>query len=527
MLQRVIPKTSFETRLPDGWFLSRLYKGKRVLYYKDIRVDSLTDGFDIEDRVRQIILNPPDYMQFYLYRDGKIGLGNLTPKTQKKLVTSGMVSYEVALNCFKDIRDWLCHYVPRTAEYAGEIYTTKYNRWYNSDGECINNSNRFLSIWDARVRYAKGEVTLEDVAMYSWAGVLECLGDDHQRYVNNYLKPKLEVNRKGWVWDAKYKKKKKLEKNEMYKHTEFDESEEIEDEYREDVNSCLHNYFFSSLDNHVQMFTDDCNVPAFKNIKQQTVDYENEVVLRFNKIERKLQSFRWDTLLKAYQPVFAPKAMTDDRREDFFDLVHQVIVGKMSGHEAALHFNHGDWKKIKREQNRYSKSLTQNVPFYTDSWKKLDPKNSTFKEAVSYVRKSIRDLITLGFRPSHKVITSFNYDNLRFAMDVRTGEVHYIGFSEGKYMPDSWLGLKPEQRRAKLNDDEEWEYQEKAIKRYNKLFSYLYNVVHKHWDRMTYYIQDKAIARHKYLRPSTKFLAKMRERAEMYLNTLERGAVVC
>ena len=94
-------------------------------------------------------------------------------------------------------------------------------------------------------------------------------------------------------------------------------------------------------------------------------------------------------------------------------------------------------------------------------------------------------------------------------------------------MSDRWLKMKPEQRRAVLNDDAEWEYQEKAIKRYNRLFSYLYNVVHKHWDRVSYFIKDKLTAKKKYLRPSSRFLDKMREKAEKYIKSLERGVVTC
>lgn len=94
-------------------------------------------------------------------------------------------------------------------------------------------------------------------------------------------------------------------------------------------------------------------------------------------------------------------------------------------------------------------------------------------------------------------------------------------------MPDSWLALKPEQRRKYLNDDVEWEYQEQAIKKYNRLFSYLYNVVHKHWDRACYYLRDKLAARKKYLKPSPRFLSKMKAKAEDYIKSLERGVVTC
>lgn len=527
MCQKVLPKTSFEERLPEGWFLSRLYRGNRILYYKDIKVVSLPDSFDIESRVADIINNPPESVQAALYQDGKLAALDLSPNVQQKLVKKGIISYEFALNCLHGIESWLYRYIPTKAEYAGVTYKNKRNRWYDEDGNCINTSVIFLSTWDARVRYAKGMCTLADVARYSWAAVLECLGDDHQRFIETVIKPKLIVNKKGWVVEAKDRKKERLNRNAKWEYTEFDCSREIENDYREDVNSCLYNYFFDSISNQVQMFTENCRIPAFKGMNARVKKWEQNVVEQLKSIEPRLCRFKWNPLLKAHEPVFAPRVLSYEKREDFYDLVHQVIIGSMSGHQAALHMVNGDWKKIKREGNRYEKHMTQYVPYYTDRWKKLNPNSLTFTDAVRYVQSNVKDLITMGFRAADKLIASFTYDDCRFSVNVMTGEVHYIGVAEGKYMSDRWLRMKPEQRRAVLNDDAEWKYQEKAIKRYNRLFSYLYNVVHKHWDRVSYFIKDKLTAKKKYLRPSSRFLDKMREKAEKYIKSLERGVVTC
>ena len=524
---RVLPRNSFENNLPDGWFLGRLYKGSRILYYKDIKVSRIQDTFNIESEVYRIISNPPECVQEALYSDNKIQAENLNTAVQKKLIRKGLISYEFAVNCLKGLSDWLSRYTPKTAEYDGEIYTVKRNRWYDKDGNCINTSVMFLSTWDARVRYANGECTIEDVARYSWSAVLECLGDDHQRFVNNVIKPKLEVNRKAWVVEAKNKRARRLKRNSAWSVTEWDESEKIASDYKEEVNSTLYHHFFSSVDNHVLMFTQPCKIPAFKDMYLRVRKHEDALVSRLQSISPRLSKFRWNCLLNSFEPVFAPKAFSSDKRSDFFDLVHQVIIGKMSGHEAALHFINGDWKKITRESRRYAKSMTQYVPFYTERWKKLDKAKTSFADAVQYVKTNINDLITLGYRAADKVIAAFNYDGCRFAVSASSGEVRYAGPAGGKYLPESWVKLKPEQRRAKLNDDAEWEYQEGAIKKYRRLFSYLYNVVHKHWERATYFVQDKAVAKHKYLRLSSRFLDVLKERADKYLNQLERGYGVC
>lgn len=527
MVQKVIPKTSFEEQLPTGWFLSRLYKGNRILYFKDIKVASLKDGFDLENRVQNIITNPPECVQAELYQSGMITALELSPKVQKKLVQHGVISYEFALNCLHNIESWLHRFVPSTAEYAGATYKNKRNRWYDEEGNCISTSTLFLSTWDARVRYAQGKCTLTDVANYSWAAVLECLGDDHQRFIENVIKPKLLVNRKGWTTEAKYDRQKKLDRNAMWEHTEFDDTEKINQEYRDDVNSCLYNYFFESIPHQVQMFTESCNVPAFKDMKDRVEDWEISVLAELEMIVPKLSRFKWNSVLKCHEPVFAPQVLSEDKREDLYDLIHQVIIGTMSGHEAALHFVNGDWKKIKREGNRYQKHMTQHVPFYTDRWKKLNPDYMSFQDAVDYVTKGIKDLISMRFRAANRIFTSFNYDDCRFTLNVETGEIRYVGVAKGKYMSDRWLKMKPEQRRAYLKDDAEWEYQEQAIKKYNRLFSYLYNVVHKHWDRVSYFFKDKLIAKQKYLRPSSRFLDKMKEKAEAYIKSLERRVVNC
>lgn len=527
MCQRVLPRTSFEERLPDGWFLSRLYKGNRILYYNDVKVASLADSFAIEANVSEIINNPPEVVQAALYQAGKVSAIELSSNVQKKLVKKGLIPYEVALNCLHGIESWLYKIVPSKAEYNGKFYVNRRNRWYDEAGSCISTTLLFLSTWDARVRYAQGKCTLSDVARYSWSAVLECLGDDHQRFINQVLKPKMESNRKGWVLDAKADKAKKLKQNEHWEHTEFNRAEEIEEEYREDVNSCLYQYFFSSLSHHVQMFTEDCNLPAFSDIKSRTEAYEKDVLAQLKSIEPQLCRFKWNALLKSHEPVFAPQPMSAEKRNDFYDLVHQVVIGQMSGHEAALHFVHGDWSKIRREGNRYEKHMTQYVPFYSELRQKLDKQTNSFTDAVNYIRNSVCDLIAMGYRAADKIVVSFTYDDCRFAMNVESGDIQYIGYSNGKFMSDTWLNLKPEERRGLLHDDAEWEYQEKAIKKYRRLFSYLYNVVHKHWDRASYFVQDKLLAKRKYLRPSSGFLDRMKEKADKYIKSLERRVAIC
>lgn len=527
MFERILPRYSFEQSLPDGWFLSRLYKGKRVLYYNDVKVASIADDFDIETNVKSLIANPPEAVQQALYQDGKVQATELSPAVQKKLIKKGIIPYEFALNCFHDLESWLHRYIPARAEYAGKSYTNRRNRWYDEEGNCINSSVLFFSIWDARVRYAQGKCTLSDVARYSWSAVLECLGDDHQRFINSVITPKLETNRKGWVLDAKDKRNQALEENSPWEHTEWDCTEEIDEEYRKDVNSTLYNHFFNSIDNQVMMFTQNCNIPAFKGVKERVENYEKKVLDELCSITPTLCRFKWNSLLRNHEPVFSPQRLNPDKKQDLEDLIHQVIIGTMSGHEAALHFVNGDWNKIRRESNRYEKHMTQHIPFYTDMWKMLSPEKLSFSEAVKYVKKNIIDLISMGYRSSDKVIASFDYDQCRFSVHIRTGEVKYLGVAKSKYMSDSWLAMKPEQRRKYLNDDVEWEYQEQAIKKYNRLFSYLYNVVHKHWDRACYYLRDKLAAKKKYLKPSPRFLSKMKAKAEEYIKSLERGVVTC
>lgn len=527
MCQKILPKTSFEELLPDGWFLSRLYKGKRILYYNEVKAASLADTFNIDAHVLDVINNPPESVQAALYRDGKIAALDLSSNVQQKLVRKGIIPYEFALNCLHGIEGWLHKHIPSKAEYAGMTYRNKRNRWYDEYGNCINTSVMFLSTWDARVRYAQGMCSLADVARYSWSAVLECLGDDHQRFINQVIKPKLEVNKKGWVVEAKEHRDERLKQNAKWEHTEFNCAEEIEEEYREDINSCLQHYFFKSLSNHVQMFTEDCNIPAFKDMRARVERWEKSVIAELKAIKPELCRFKWNPLLKSHEPVFAPRPLSVEKRKDLYDLVHQVIIGTMSGHQAALYLVNGDWQKINREGNRYEKHMTQHVPYYTDRWYKLNPDSMSFSDAVCYVQSNVRDLITMGFRAANKLVASFNYDECRFSVNIQTGDVQYIGVAKGKYMSDRWLKMKPEQRRAFLNDDAEWEYQEKAIKKYNRLFSYLYNVVHKHWDDAGYYIKDKLTAKRKYLRPSSRFLDKMRERAEEYIKSLERRVVTC
>lgn len=526
MFQRVLPRASFECELPEGWFLSRIYKGNRILYYNDVKVARVADTFDIENAVQSIIANPPAVVQPALYKAGLMKLEELNINAQKKLVKQGVISYDTAVQVLPHLYEWLSRNTPSTVEYDGQVFRKKHNQWYDADGNPLR-SMRFTSIWDARVRYAARACTLSEVAEYSWAAVLECIGDDHQRYINTVLNPKLSVNKKACVYEAKLEKSNRLAANEKYRYTEFDNSDVILSDYKEAVGNTLMNYFNQNVHNHTQMFTEKCNVPAFSDVAERVKIYEQKLRRKFSRIKHRVGHFRWNSLLKSYEPVLVPQKLNTDKLAYFYDLLHRTIIGEISGHQAALCFTNGDMRKITREYARYTKQITQYIPYYNDRWKKLRPEILPFKKAVSYVKNSIKELITLGYRDNDKNTTQFVYDGCRFLLDVDTGVVTYLGYAGGDYMSERWLHLKPEQRRKLLQDDIEWEYQEKAIKKYNRLFSFLNNVIHKHWDKLSYIVKDKAVAKHKYLRPSTGFLNKLKMKADKYIKSLERRVVSC
>lgn len=526
MSARILPRNSFEQQLPDGWFLSRLYRGNRVLYYRDIKVKSIPDDFSIQENVYAIISNPPAAIQHRLYEEGRLTIEALDTKVQKKLIKNGIISFEEALKRIPTLCKWLMQLRPRCAEYAGHTYTGTHKGWISDDGVCIKPKALFQSSWDARVRYAKGIATLSDVARYSWSTALECLGDDHQRIINQIIKPKLENNRKGWVYDAKDKKAQKLEANKAWVGTEWDLTEDIADEYREDINSSIYHHFFASVGNQKDMFTKKCLLPGFDTIHTYIKNYNKRVIKELGFISPELSGFRWNSTLGSYEPSFSPARLSTERRNDFFVYVNQVLTGAYSGHEAALRFSNKSWSRISRETKRYSKHMTQHVPYYSNLWK-LNNTDKSFSDIVTYVRDSVRDLIAMGFRDESRRKTAFVYDDCRFCVDIDNGEVQFLGLSGGKFMSDKWIAMKPEQRRAYLSDDVEWEYQERAIKSYNRLLSYLSNVIHKHWDKASCYIKDKIAARNKYLKPSPRFLAKIKGKAEEYIKSLERGVVIC
>jgi hypothetical protein len=524
MSDYVSPKYTFETELPEGWYLGRLYKNRRVLHYKNCKVKSIFDDFNIERTVRDIIAHPPVLVEMMLFQDKQLDAHELSKEAQDRLLKKGLVTIEYAK---KNFSIYSANQVPKIAEYDGRLYVNKNHDWYDEAGNCINKKKRFISTWEARVAYAQGQCTLTDVARYSWAAVLECLGDMHQRGVNSYLMPKLKLNKKAWTYDAKYDKQKRLDRNKKNEHTPWDETADIEEIYRREVNSCLLHHFTASVENHVMMFTKDCNIPAFDDMKKRTEKVENEVITELSGIERELNSFRWNSLMNWLEPVFAPKAMNDKRKFEFFNLVHDVLIGKISGHYAALSFSSGTPEQLFEEEDRYKRTILQHVPFLANMSKDITPSKISFVDAVNYIKARYQDMVRLGFRPADKCITSFNYDNCRFALHIYTGEVKYVGPLRGKYIPDSWLDLTPEERRKRLKDDQEWEYQEKSIKRYNRLFSYLFNVIYKCWDRATAYLEARKKARTKYLRLSSGFFERMQKKAEGYINSMERGVVTC
>ena len=94
-------KYSFEDSLPMGWHLGKVYRGKRAVYYNDIKLTTVDDDFEIANHVQEIIDNPPKEFLAAYVREGKIQASEIKDvATQKYLVKSETVSVTEAYSLF-------------------------------------------------------------------------------------------------------------------------------------------------------------------------------------------------------------------------------------------------------------------------------------------------------------------------------------------------------------------------------------------------------------------------------------------
>lgn len=179
--------------LPTGWRLGRLQNGCRTLFYKDTWAERIPVDEGFEEKVFNLIQNPHPRLYPLLYQDGALEVGVLSNEQGvRNLVKAGLLLPADAIQLTPSIIKWL----KRNGLYEEQeksknpqvrinnyIYEKRGRRWGRLENESWNPlipRIHFQSVWAARVAYAKQEVTLEQIAEYSWGAVLEVIGDQMQ-----------------------------------------------------------------------------------------------------------------------------------------------------------------------------------------------------------------------------------------------------------------------------------------------------------------------------------------------------------
>lgn len=151
-----------------------------------------------EDRVRWFYMNPPHRIDALRYKNGDLNLAELVGKDKelalRELIKTDQILPGDALQMCDDIRSWLVRmrkirpyeYLKKDPElneieYNNKVYYKRNRSWLYMDNDGTEKAlparMHFMSVWDARVAFSKGCVTLSDVAKYSWGAVLEVVGD--------------------------------------------------------------------------------------------------------------------------------------------------------------------------------------------------------------------------------------------------------------------------------------------------------------------------------------------------------------
>lgn len=504
-MNSVMSKYSFEENLPAGWHLGKVYRGKRTLYFNDIKLMAVDDDFDIQSKVQAVIANPPKEVIGEYVKAGIINPDEIKDSAvQKYLVKSGIIAVPQAYSIFSRLRTWLDGQKPKEIQYSGERFYRKGNRWFHEDGTPLDTRKPFFnSNWCGRMLYNSGEYSLMDIAEYSWSAFLECLGDEHQKLFNQ-IKAKAEEKKHLLATLRKVEMQDKCKKQRKA-YVSDDEYEQ----YRTIINSTLYDNLISSAENASMMFKKNCLVAGFEWVKPAVDKFILSTIRQVCAIKPKLVSFSWSPLLQRFEPVFAPKRLSSDKLELLLDLIPKVIVGDMSGYEARLHFTNGWYRTIRYEQARFKRSLYQFVPYFAQ----LHRKNTkTFAETVDYVCHNIKTLISMGFREANRLRTAFVYDSCRFIVDVKSKVVKFIGFAGSRYISVD----------GKDRSGETEEYVQKARAKFRRSLGYLQFCVHKGQSRW-YVYEDVQKSKNKWLKHSPEFMSEINRRGARYVNQYKKG----
>lgn len=179
--------------LPENWRLGRLQNGCRTLFYKDEWAERIPVDECFQENIQAAIDNPNPRLYPALYRDSVLSREDLTSEQGiRNLVKTNLLTPEEALQICPKIKAWLkrCKLWSDPSQDRNQIRVGKYiymkkgRFWYKRDpeGVCspLPRKTHFQSVWEARVAFAKGEVTLEQVAEYSWGAIFEVVGDQMQ-----------------------------------------------------------------------------------------------------------------------------------------------------------------------------------------------------------------------------------------------------------------------------------------------------------------------------------------------------------
>lgn len=178
--------------LPANWRLGRLQNECRTLFYRDVWAERIPVNKGFEQAVRQAIEKPHPRVYPALFQDGVLE-GDALHNEQgvRNLVKSSLISPEDAIQLVPEIVTWLKRKglwsnhksMNNQVRLDNCLYEKKGKLWYLCEGgryQPLPRKTFFASIWDARVAFAKQQVSLEQVAEYSWGGVLEVVGDQMQ-----------------------------------------------------------------------------------------------------------------------------------------------------------------------------------------------------------------------------------------------------------------------------------------------------------------------------------------------------------
>ena len=428
--------------LPEPWRLGRTQNGKRLLSYGDTWVEHITVDDSFQQSVKNAVENPGARAYVPMFKNGAFNSDKMHDKHGlMNLVKAELLNPMQAYELLPELKSWLKRNdlwkEPESkypqVQFNNCTYEQRGRDWFcinpkSHELELVQKATSFQSVYQARLAFARGEATIEQIIEYGWGAFLEVIGDQSAALTD------------------------------------------------------LEQVRYTSWDGTVKEYL-EANTSPYKEQTHRLIESMLDKPAR-------VVGFRYHKLSNRYESIYniVPLRTNPEKLHQLHTLVDRVIDYEVSGRYARLTFINAFYKELAYEEKRWARSCHNNRPQqyspYLESYRK-DIAQLSLPEAAAYVQRGQQELILLRIAEPDKKKTTFEHEDNVYCLDIDSGKIHFMSNDCCNYIPNRFHKWSDERKHEFLGVDynrcvREWEKRAAACAR---LKSYLHFCKGLSWKR--------------------------------------------